>query len=196
MDVDRQTQRERDIYLRRCSMDPCNQLVNRARPSCPPTSPTGQPCPFRAAAFSRCPPEARSAPCLAIFLPFGCPLPRPRPTQGAPPANWRPSPSAHRAALAPAHRPGCPGRAETPPPAANAPGPVGRRLCTVGGYLGTGRTEGLDRRGHPAKGPGHQSPRALRTPATHRIRITGRHPSGPGPWGPGRLYTDSPTTFG
>ena len=124
------------------------------------------------------------------------PRPGPAPPRRPPPANWRPSPSAHRAALprpiAPVAQGGPRHHRRRPTPRGQWAGACIRWVVT---WAPVG-TERLDRRGHPAKGPCHQSPRALRTPATHRIRITGRHPSGPGPWGPGRLYTDSPTTFG
>ena len=157
--------------------------------NCPPTSPTGQSCPSSCCLFSL----------PAIFLPSSplrTPL-APAPShQGPPPANWRPSPSAHRAALprpiAPVAQGGPRHHRRRPTPRGQWAGACIRWVVT---WAPVG-TEGMDRRGHPAKGPCHQSPRALRTPATHRIRITGRHPSGPGPWGPGRLYTDSPTTFG
>ena len=185
-----------------------------------PMQPTGQSCPpvlpahpirarpprrlanlaRRAAGFSRCPPEARGpkrpVPRHLPPLPLRIPLAPAPPHQGPPPANWRPSPSAHRAALprpiAPVAQGGPRHHRRRPTPRGQWAGACIRWVVT---WAPVG-TEGLDRRGHPAKGPCHQSPRALRTPATHRIRITGRHPSGPGPWGPGRLYTDSPTTFG
>ena len=144
----------RDIYLRRCSMGPCNQLVNRARPShpCPPTSPTGQSCPSSCCLFSL-PARSPKRPVPRHLPPLRIP-PRPGPVPPRPPARQLASlPLRPPSGLAPAHRPGCPGRAETPPPAANAPGPVGRRLCTVGGYLGTGRDREAGPPGSPCQGP-------------------------------------------
>jgi len=81
------------------------------------------------------------------------PRPGPRPTKAPPARQLASLPLRPPSGLAPAHRPGCPGRAETPPPAANAPGPVGRRLYTVGGYLGTGRDREAGPPGSPCQGP-------------------------------------------
>lgn len=91
--------------------------------------------------------------------------------------------------VAPAHP-----RAETPPPAATVPEPVDRPLPAPSGYRDTRTPEGTEPPGSPCQGPRPPVPPCPRHfPATHRFRITGRHPSGPGPWG---LFIDSPTTFG
>ena len=157
-------------------MGPCNQLVNRARPSIarpprqlanrarpsiarPPRQLANRARPSiarpprqlanrarRAAAFSRCPPESSPSP-------SDPPRPGPAPPRAPPARQLASLPLRPPSGLAPAHRPGCPGRAETPPPAANAPGPVGRRLYTVGGYLGTGRDREAGPPGSPCQGP-------------------------------------------
>jgi hypothetical protein len=114
------------------------------------------------------------------------PPPSPPPSQLAPLSLHPPG------GVAPAHP-----RAETPPPAATVPKPVGRPLLAGGVYWDPRRPEGTEPPGSPCQGPRPPVPPCPRhVPATHRFRITGRHPSGPGPWGPGRLFIDSPTIFG
>ncbi|KAJ5453269.1 hypothetical protein N7530_012990 [Penicillium desertorum] len=65
------------------------------------------------------------------------------------------------------------------------------------GYVGTGVPGGSYREGHPARAPTVRSP-AMPASLTQRNAATlaDPHSLSPGPLGPGRFYTDSPTPFG
>ncbi|KAJ5247909.1 hypothetical protein N7524_012511 [Penicillium chrysogenum] len=87
------------------------------------------------------------------------------------------------------------------PPAAptGAPRPGAGGGGTAGGarLRGDRRAGGSYREGHPARDPTVTSP-AIPAPPTQRDAATlaGPHSLSPGPLGPGRFYTDSPTPFG
>ncbi|KAJ5257317.1 hypothetical protein N7524_008873 [Penicillium chrysogenum] len=79
------------------------------------------------------------------------------------------------------------------------PTPRGWGGGTAGGarLRGDRRAGGSYREGHPARDPTVTSP-AIPAPPTQRDAATlaGPHSLSPGPLGPGRFYTDSPTPFG
>ncbi|KAJ5257312.1 hypothetical protein N7524_008868 [Penicillium chrysogenum] len=79
------------------------------------------------------------------------------------------------------------------------PTPRGWGRGTAGGarLRGDRRAGGSYREGHPARDPTVTSP-AIPAPPTQRDAATlaGPHSLSPGPLGPGRFYTDSPTPFG
>ncbi|KAJ5453308.1 hypothetical protein N7530_012902 [Penicillium desertorum] len=141
--------------------------------------------------------------------------PPPSKAEGAPPCV-HPGPRASRAgfaspstspALHPARRCG-----QLPPPRQLAPhapfpGPrstAGRPRPGLGGGTAGGawlrgdrRAGGSYREGHPARAPTVRSP-AMPASLTQRNAATlaDPHSLSPGPLGPGRFYTDSPTPFG
>ncbi|KAJ5260687.1 hypothetical protein N7505_009037 [Penicillium chrysogenum] len=82
---------------------------------------------------------------------------------------------------------------------AGRPSPRGWGRGTAGGarLRGDRRAGGSYREGHPARDPTVTSP-AIPAPPTQRDAATlaGPHSLSPGPLGPGRFYTDSPTPFG
>ncbi|KAJ5859997.1 hypothetical protein N7534_005274 [Penicillium rubens] len=97
-------------------------------------------------------------------------------------ANWRPTPPLPRAAK-PRRPPLAPGLGEGGPPVAH-------------GYVGTG-VPGVVPRGSPCQGPHRNIPRHPGTPTQRdAATLAGPHSLSPGPLGPGRFYTDSPTPFG
>ncbi|KAJ5453292.1 hypothetical protein N7530_012886 [Penicillium desertorum] len=149
----------------------------------------------------------------------GCseaPPPPPSKAEGAPPCV-HPGPRASRAGFAspPLHLPSTPpaGAANSPaaptgaprppsqgreaPPAAPRPGLGGGGPPVAHGYVGTGVPGGSYREGHPARAPTVRSP-AMPASLTQRNAATlaDPHSLSPGPLGPGRFYTDSPTPFG
>ncbi|KAJ5837231.1 hypothetical protein N7534_012125 [Penicillium rubens] len=90
-----------------------------------------------------------------------------------------------------------PSQGREAPPAAPSPRGWGRgdrrwRTVTWGPAC-----RGSYREGHPARAPTVTSP-AIPAPPTQRDAATlaGPHSLSPGPLGPGRFYTDSPTPFG
>ncbi|KAJ5860052.1 hypothetical protein N7534_005329 [Penicillium rubens] len=97
-------------------------------------------------------------------------------------ANWRPTP---------------PSQGREAPPAAPRPGAGGRGTAGGARLRGDRRAGGSYREGHPARAPTVTSP-AIPAPPTQRDAATlaGPHSLSPGPLGPGRFYTDSPTPFG
>ncbi|KAJ5260692.1 hypothetical protein N7505_009042 [Penicillium chrysogenum] len=147
------------------------------------------------------------------------PLPKPRlpkPREGAPAPCVHPAPRASRSAARFARRlrlhltrrcGQLPRRANwrpTPPfpgprSPAGRPSPRGWGRGTAGGarLRGDRRAGGSYREGHPARDPTVTSP-AIPAPPTQRDAATlaGPHSLSPGPLGPGRFYTDSPTPFG
>ncbi|KAJ5453215.1 hypothetical protein N7530_012936 [Penicillium desertorum] len=96
-------------------------------------------------------------------------------------ANWRPTPPF----------PGPRSTAGRPRPGRRGGPPVAH------GYVGTGVPGGSYREGHPARAPTVRSP-AMPASLTQRNAATlaDPHSLSPGPLGPGRFYTDSPTPFG
>ncbi|KAJ5451803.1 hypothetical protein N7530_013037 [Penicillium desertorum] len=146
----------------------------------------------------------------------GAPLPPPpSKAEGAPPCV-HPGPRASRAGFAspPLHLPSTPpaGAANSPAAPTGAPRPLPRaakhrRPPSPGaggggppvahGYVGTGVPGGSYREGHPARAPTVRSP-AMPASLTQRNAATlaDPHSLSPGPSGPGRFYTDSPTPFG
>ncbi|KAJ5453297.1 hypothetical protein N7530_012891 [Penicillium desertorum] len=115
-------------------------------------------------------------------LHFTCPPPRP-PVRPTPPPRQ----------LAPhAPFPGPRSTAGRPSPGAGGGGTAG------GAWLrGDRRAGGSYREGHPARAPTVRSP-AMPASLTQRNAATlaDPHSLSPGPLGPGRFYTDSPTPFG
>ncbi|KAJ5458782.1 hypothetical protein N7530_010726 [Penicillium desertorum] len=115
-------------------------------------------------------------------LHFTCPPPRP-PVRPTPPPRQ----------LAP--------HAPFPGPRSTAgrprPGPGGGGPPVAHGYVGDRRAGGSYREGHPARAPTVRSP-AMPASLTQRNAATlaDPHSLSPGPSGPGRFYTDSPTPFG
>ncbi|KAJ5453325.1 hypothetical protein N7530_012919 [Penicillium desertorum] len=142
--------------------------------------------------------------------------PPPSKAEGAPPCV-HPGPRASRAGFAspPLHLPSTPpaGAANSPAAPTGAPRPpfpgprstAGRPRPGLGeggppvahGYVGTGVPGGSYREGHPARAPTVRSP-AMPASLTQRNAATlaDPHSLSPGPLGPGRFYTDSPTPFG
>ncbi|KAJ5876534.1 uncharacterized protein N7529_002118 [Penicillium soppii] len=113
--------------------------------------------------FPSPPPATKSSP-----QPTGAPLP---PSTG----RRRPGPPKGRDATAGGHRP----EASGPAPACG------------GVYWDPRRPEGTEPPGSPCQGPRPPVPPCPRhVPATHRFRITGRHPSGPGPAQSGKTSDD------
>ncbi|KAJ5837226.1 hypothetical protein N7534_012120 [Penicillium rubens] len=150
------------------------------------------------------------------------PKPRlPKPREGAPAPCVHPAPRASRSAARFARRlrlhltpSTSPAGAAAPPPrqlAPHAPPSQGREAPPAAPRPGAGggggrrwRTvtwgpacRGSYREGHPARAPTVTSP-AIPAPPTQRDAATlaGPHSLSPGPLGPGRFYTDSPTPFG
>ncbi|KAJ5453390.1 hypothetical protein N7530_012857 [Penicillium desertorum] len=135
----------------------------------------------------RCPPvRAPRASRLArrLRLPSTSPALHPARRCGQLPrrANWRPH----------APFPGPRSTAGRPSPGAGGGGPPVAR-----GYVGTGVPGGSYREGHPARAPTVRSP-AMPASLTQRNAATlaDPHSLSPGPLGPGRFCTDSPTPFG
>ncbi|KAJ5247930.1 hypothetical protein N7524_012532 [Penicillium chrysogenum] len=108
----------------------------------------------------------------------------------------------------PASRAGFASTSPPPPHPPVRPTPPPRQLAPHAPGLGEGdrrwRTvtwgpacRGSYREGHPARDPTVTSP-AIPAPPTQRDAATlaGPHSLSPGPLGPGRFYTDSPTPFG
>ncbi|KAJ5453384.1 hypothetical protein N7530_012851 [Penicillium desertorum] len=138
------------------------------------------------------------------------------PREGAPPCV-HPGPRASRAGFAspPLHLPSTPpaGAANSPAAPTGAPTPpfpgprstAGRPSPGAGGggtaggawLRGDRRAGGSYREGHPARAPTVRSP-AMPASLTQRNAATlaDPHSLSPGPLGPGRFYTDSPTPFG
>ncbi|KAJ5453356.1 hypothetical protein N7530_012823 [Penicillium desertorum] len=143
--------------------------------------------PMQGACSRKVPPRA-CTPGLAPRAPaspplhFTCPPPRP-PVRPTPPPRQ----------LAP---PRPPSQGREAPPAAPRPGLGGG---TAGGawLRGDRRAGGSYREGHPARAPTVRSP-AMPASLTQRNAATlaDPHSLSPGPLGPGRFYTDSPTPFG
>jgi hypothetical protein len=129
-----------------------------------------------------CPPGL--APRARLRLPSTSPALHPARRCGQPPrrANWRPTPPF----------PGPRSTAGRPSPGAGGGGTAG------GAWLrGDRRAGGSYREGHPARAPTVRSP-AMPASLTQRNAATlaDPHSLSPGPLGPGRFYTDSPTPFG
>ncbi|KAJ5247936.1 hypothetical protein N7524_012538 [Penicillium chrysogenum] len=199
-------------------LPPCRGLSPMAPPgerACsvrPPTKAPGKVAPFdpRPPAVRRTgesvkspylPPRRGSSP---------TPLPKPRlpkPREGAPAPCVHPAPRASRSAarfarrlrlhLTPSTSPA--GAANSPAAPTGAPRPGAGGGGTAGGarLRGDRRAGGSYREGHPARDPTVTSP-AIPAPPTQRDAATlaGPHSLSPGPLGPGRFYTDSPTPFG
>ncbi|KAJ5247913.1 hypothetical protein N7524_012515 [Penicillium chrysogenum] len=131
----------------------------------------------------------------------------PKPREGAPAPCVHPAPRASRSAarfarrlrlhLTPSTSPA--GAANSPAAPTGAPRPGAGGGGTAGGarLRGDRRAGGSYREGHPARDPTVTSP-AIPAPPTQRDAATlaGPHSLSPGPLGPGRFYTDSPTPFG
>ena len=143
--------------------------------NCPPTSPTGQSCPSSCCLFSL-PARSPKRPVPRHLPPLRIPL-APAPShQGPPPANWRPSPSAHRAALprpiAPVAQGGPRHHRRRPTPRGQWAGACIRWVVT---WAPVG-TEGLDRPpGSPCQCPTHPSnaPHPHHRPASIWARTVG-----------------------
>ncbi|KAJ5822349.1 uncharacterized protein N7525_011633 [Penicillium rubens] len=187
----------------------------------PPTKAPGKVAPFdprppsRSANWRICKIAISSAPSRVFTDPP--PKPRlPKPREGAPAPCVHPAPRASRSAARFARRlrlhltrrcGQLPRRANwrpTPPfpgprSPAGRPSPRGWGGGTAGGarLRGDRRAGGSYREGHPARAPTVTSP-AIPAPPTQRDAATlaGPHSLSPGPLGPGRFYTDSPTPFG
>ncbi|KAF2995939.1 hypothetical protein E8E15_000380 [Penicillium rubens] len=98
---------------------------------------------------------------------------------------------------APTGAPRPPSQGREAPPAAPRPGAGGGGTAGGARLRGDRRAGGSYREGHPARAPTVTSP-AIPAPPTQRDAATlaGPHSLSPGPLGPGRFYTDSPTPFG
>ena len=98
---------------------------------------------------------------------------------------------------APTGAPRPPSQGREAPPAAPRPGAGGGGTAGGARLRGDRRAGGSYREGHPARDPTVTSP-AIPAPPTQRDAATlaGPHSLSPGPLGPGRFYTDSPTPFG
>ncbi|KAJ5837249.1 hypothetical protein N7534_012143 [Penicillium rubens] len=97
-------------------------------------------------------------------------------------ANWRPHAPPFPGPRSPAGRPSPRGWGGGPP--------------VAHGYVGTG-VPGVVPRGSPCQGPHRNIPRHPGTPTQRdAATLAGPHSLSPGPLGPGRFYTDSPTPFG
>ncbi|KAJ5453225.1 hypothetical protein N7530_012946 [Penicillium desertorum] len=156
---------------------PCRGLALYGPPPKPPVpGPPGRCPPVRAPRASRLARRLR--------LPSTSPALHPARRCGQLPrrANWRPTPP-FPGPRSTAGRPR-PGLGEGGPPVAH-------------GYVGTGVPGGSYREGHPARAPTVRSP-AMPASLTQRNAATlaDPHSLSPGPLGPGRFYTDSPTPFG
>ncbi|KAJ5860015.1 hypothetical protein N7534_005292 [Penicillium rubens] len=157
----------------------------------PPSTPDPQP--FGELA-NLCPPPRACTPRLA---------PRARPPAFARRLRLHLTPStspagAANSPAAPTGAPRPPSQGREAPPAAPRPGAGGRGETAGGARLrGDRRAGGSYREGHPARAPTVTSP-AIPAPPTQRDAATlaGPHSLSPGPLGPGRFYTDSPTPFG
>ena len=128
------------------------------------------------------------------------PKPRlPKPREGAPAPCVHPAPRAGAAnsPAAPTGAPRPPSQGREAPPAAPRPGAGGGGTAGGARLRGDRRAGGSYREGHPARAPTVTSP-AIPAPPTQRDAATlaGPHSLSPGPLGPGRFYTDSPTPFG
>ncbi|OQE05285.1 hypothetical protein PENFLA_c246G05426, partial [Penicillium flavigenum] len=108
-----------------------------------------------------------------------------------PPAGAANSPAAPTGAPRP------PSQGREAPPAAPRPGAGGGGPAGGAWLRGDRRAGGSYREGHPARAPTARSP-AIPASLTQRNAATlaGPHSLSPGPLGPGRFYTDSPTPFG
>ncbi|KAJ5451797.1 hypothetical protein N7530_013031 [Penicillium desertorum] len=158
-------------------------------------------------------------PCRGL-APYGPPpkppVPGPPGKRKVPPPCVHPGPRASRAGFAspPLHLPSTPpaGAANSPAAPTGAPRPLPRAAKhrrpprpglgeggppVAHGYVGTGVPGGSYREGHPARAPTVRSP-AMPASLTQRNAATlaDPHSLSPGPLGPGRFYTDSPTPFG
>ncbi|KAJ5458775.1 hypothetical protein N7530_010719 [Penicillium desertorum] len=153
----------------------------------PPSTPL-PPKPFGELANpGRCPPRVHPGP-RASRAGFASP---PLHLPSTPPAGAANSPAAPTGAPRP------PSQGREAPPAALARGrgrgDRRRRMVTRGDR----RAGGSYREGHPARAPTVRSP-AMPASLTQRNAATlaDPHSLSPGPSGPGRFYTDSPTPFG
>ncbi|KAJ5837218.1 hypothetical protein N7534_012112 [Penicillium rubens] len=182
--------------------------------------PLRPPTPSRSANWRICKIAISSAPSRVFTDPP--PKPRlPKPREGAPAPCVHPAPRASRSAarfarrlrlhLTPSTSPA--GAASSPAAPAGAPRPPFPGPRSPAGRpspRGWGRGDrrwrtvtwgpacrGSYREGHPARAPTVTSP-AIPAPPTQRDAATlaGPHSLSPGPLGPGRFYTDSPTPFG
>ncbi|KAJ5257307.1 hypothetical protein N7524_008863 [Penicillium chrysogenum] len=137
------------------------------------------------------------------------PLPKPRlpkPREGAPAPCVHPAPRASRSAarfarrlrlhLTPSTSPAGGANSPAAPTGAPRPGAGGGGPPVAHGYVGTG-VPGVVPRGSPCQGPHRNIPRHPGTPTQRdAATLAGPHSLSPGPLGPGRFYTDSPTPFG
>ncbi|KAJ5860028.1 hypothetical protein N7534_005305 [Penicillium rubens] len=182
--------------------------------------PLRPPTPSRSANWRICKIAISSAPVAGLHRPP--PKPRlPKPREGAPAPCVHPAPRASRSAArfarrlrlhltpstspagaanspaAPTGAPRPPSQGREAPPAAPRPGAGGGGTAGGARLRGDRRAGGSYREGHPARAPTVTSP-AIPAPPTQRDAATlaGPHSLSPGPLGPGRFYTDSPTPFG
>lgn len=186
-----------DIYIYctwgpRCDPAPTGQYV---RPNPPPRPRSPRRRRHRSTATAPYPPPHQSPRPLApqaVGRTGESPNPPYLPPRAAPPllftcppprrANWRPTPPFS----------GPRSTAGRPSPRGQGGGPAG------GAWLrGDRRAGGSYREGHPARAPTVRSP-AIPASLTQRNAATlaSPHSLSPGPLGPGRFYTDSPTPFG
>ncbi|KAJ5860047.1 hypothetical protein N7534_005324 [Penicillium rubens] len=155
----------------------------------PPSTPDPQP--FGELA-NLCPRPVRAP--RASRLALGRPLRAP----ASPPPHPSTSPAgAANSPAAPTGAPRPPSQGREAPPAAPRPGAGGGGTAGGARLRGDRRAGGSYREGHPARAPTVTSP-AIPAPPTQRDAATlaGPHSLSPGPLGPGRFYTDSPTPFG
>ncbi|KAJ5859992.1 hypothetical protein N7534_005269 [Penicillium rubens] len=127
-------------------------------------------------------PRARPPASRAGFASTSPPPPHPPVRPTPPPRQLAPHAPLPRAAK-PRRPPLAPGLGGGGPPVAH-------------GYVGTG-VPGVVPRGSPCQGPHRNIPRHPGTPTQRdAATLAGPHSLSPGPLGPGRFYTDSPTPFG
>ncbi|KAJ5860001.1 hypothetical protein N7534_005278 [Penicillium rubens] len=171
---------------RACSVRPLPKPPGKVAPSTPDPQPFGELanlCPPPRACTPRLAPRARP-PAFARRLRLHLtPSTSPAGAANSPRrANWRPTPPF----------PGPRSPAGRPSPRGWGEGDRRWRTVTWGPAC-----RGSYREGHPARAPTVTSP-AIPAPPTQRDAATlaGPHSLSPGPLGPGRFYTDSPTPFG
>jgi hypothetical protein len=158
---------------------PPNRLISPPLPPDPPTMPANTP---RGTVPASEPPRGLVPRAPLPPPPLNCPPARP-PERPTPPPRQ----------LAPHAPPPWGTKHRRRPP---RPGIGGLRTACGAWWRGQRGAGGSYREGHPARAPTVRSPAARALTQHNAARVTDPQSLSPGPLGPGRFYTNSPTPFG